>query len=464
MKKVIILMWLVCGLAIAAEKQPNIIVVLTDDQGYADLGSQGVVKDIRTPYLDRLAAEGVRFTSGYVTAPTCGPSRAGLLTGRYQQRMGVEDNKHLPFDLNAVPFPQRLRQAGYRTGMTGKLHLPIKGDKGEDAVRWGFDEHAMLSGNFNKLKSRLCTHDPDGKELSQKSWMEIEGYRLDVTSDFAVRFIDRNHDKPFFLYVSYLGPHTPLEATEKYLSRFPDITPPARRYGLAMISAIDDGVGRILEKLQAYGIDENTLVFFLSDNGAPLGDMRTLPIDQLSLGEWDGSLNTPMLGEKTMISEGGIRVPFLLRWKGTVLPGQVIDTPIISLDVAATSLAVCNGDVSGLDGENLIPLVTGKKNNLKDRALYWMVAGQLAVRCGDWKLLQMPDYGPFLFDMKVADPERVDLISKHPEIGDTLRKKLDQWKLDMGPRGNIREKKIASEKNLFRKYFPSLTGSTPEDL
>jgi arylsulfatase A-like enzyme len=434
--------------------RPNVVVILTDDQGYADLGVQGMVDDVRTPHLDRLAAEGVRFTHGYVTAPVCGPSRAGLLTGRYQQRMGVESNVDMPFELDTEPFPERLRRAGYRTGMTGKLHVPTKGaNDGEDPRIWGFEEYGMRAGDFIAAPNRrLCTHDPDGNPLPDRRWMEIEGYRLDVTSDFAVRFIDRNHDHPFFLYVSYLGPHTPIEATEEYLSRFPDVTPPARRYGLAMISAIDDGVGRIMDKLKEYGIDENTLVIFLSDHGAPLRGKRDLPIDQLEIGEWNGSLNDPMLAEKDMIGEGGIRVPFLLRWPGRVPPGQVVDTPVISLDIAATAMALNGLDATDLDGENLMPLVTGEVATI-DRNLYWMISGQTAVRKGKWKLLQTAHHGPYLFDVSLPEPERVNHIAHYPEIAAGLQKELDQWKADIGRRGIHRNPQIKWARELYDTHY-----------
>jgi arylsulfatase A-like enzyme len=268
-KREIVTGCLLCGASALAAKQPNIIVVLTDDHGYADLGCQGVVDDVCTPNIDRLAEHGVRFTNGYVTAPICGPSRAGLLTGRYQQRMGVETNADLPFELNTVPLPERLRRQGYRTGMTGKLHLPLKGDgHGEDPRKWGFDEYAMKAGDFVAAPHRrLCTHDADGNKLPGQRWMDMEGYRLDISTDFAVQFIKRNHDGPLFLVVACFSPHTPLEAPEKYLSRFPDAEPPARRYALAMLSAIDDGVGRIFQTLEKYKIDDNTLIFFTGGNG-----------------------------------------------------------------------------------------------------------------------------------------------------------------------------------------------------
>ena len=461
--KQIFLCWMFCagaalaaaGLAVGgASRSPNMIVVLTDDHGYADLGCQGMVDDVRTPNIDRLAERGVRFTSGYVTASICGPSRAGLITGRYQQRMGVESNADLPFELNTVPFPERLRQAGYRTGMTGKLHLPLKGDQhGEDPRKWGFQEYAMKAGDFQVApKRRLCTHDVDGTPFPGPRWMDVEDYRLDATSDFAVQFIERNHDTPFFLYVAYLGPHTPLEAPEKYLSRFPDAKPPARRYALAMISAIDDGVGRIFQTLEKHKIEDDTLIFFMGDNGAPLKGKRDLPVAQMKLNEWDGSLNDPMLGEKVMIGEGGIRVPWLMCWPGTIPPGQVSDVPVSTLDVAATACVLSRLKTDDLDGENLMPLVTGKQKTL-ERNLYWMLCGQTAVRSGKWKLLQSRDFGPYLFDVTVPEPERVNLIAQHPEIADGLLKKLEKWKADIGRRGWIRDAQLDLERALYKTHY-----------
>lgn len=450
-----------CG-SVLASTPPNIIVVFTDDHGYADLSCQGIVDDVRTPNIDRLAERGVRFTAGYASATMCGPSRAGLLTGRYQQRMGVETNADLPFELNTVPFPERLRLRGYRTGMTGKLHLPLKGNgHGEDPRKWGFDEFAMKAGDFTVAPNRrFCTHDPEGNRLSGPTWMEIDGYRLDISTDFAVQFIERNHDEPFFLYVAYFGPHTPLEAPEKYLSRFPDAEPPARRYALAMLSAIDDGVGRIFQTLEKYDLDEDTLIFFASDNGAPLRGQRTLPVDQLRYNEWDGSLNIPMLAEKGMAGEGGIRVPFLMSWPGAVPAGQVIDEPVSTLDVAATAAALTGFDGSDLDGVNLMPLVTGKTEAL-DRSLYWMLGGQTAVRSGSWKLLQTADHGPYLFDMTEPEPERVNLLAQYPEKAEGLQKTLDAWKEDIGRRGWVRDAQLHLETSLFNTHYGAASQKEP---
>ena len=444
------------AISVVAAEKPNVIVFFTDDHGYADIGIQGMVDDVRTPHIDRLAEEGVRFTSGYVTCPISGPSRAGLMTGRYQQRMGVETNSDLPFELNTVPFPERMRQVGYRTGMTGKLHLPMKGEKSENPDKWGFDEFAMKAGDFSTApKRRLTTHSPEGKLFDKPVWMDFEEYRLDVSTRFALQFIDRNHESPFFLYVAYFGPHVPLEAPEKYLSRFPGDMPEARRYALAMISAIDDGVGAVVEKLKSYGIDDNTMIFFIGDNGAPYEfdeNNMDLPIDQLK--RWDGSLNTPLLGEKGILGEGGIRVPYLMRWKNGVSGGQVIDIPVSSLDVAATVLAQVKGDVRNLDGENLVPVLTG--GQLLREALFWRAGGQTAVRKGDWKYLKTQDHGPYLFDMKTMTPERENLINRFPEMAAEFETMLADWEKEM-TRGLIRTSQINQEKTLFNKHYGNIS-------
>ena len=439
-----------------AGEKPNIIVFLTDDHGYADIGAQGILNDLKTPHLDRLANEGVRFTSGYVTAPISGPSRVGLVTGRYQQRMGMETHTDLPFVRDDVPFPERLRKAGYRTGMVGKLHLPLKGEAQENPENWGFDEFSMKAPVFQVHPNRrFTTHSPEGEKFPVPKWMEFEEYRLDASTRFATQFIERNHKKPFLLYVAYFGPHAPLEAPEKYLSRFPDVTPAARRYALAMISAIDDGVGAVVDKLKQHGIDDNTLIFFLGDNGAPQEPEHadiTVSIDNLK--RWDGSLNTPMTGEKDMLSEGGIRVPFLARWPKGFPAGQVMDTPVSSLDIAATAVTLGGGNIRGLDGENLIPLLKG--NPLNRDALFWKFAGQTAVRQGDWKLIKTRDYGPYLFNLKDDPEERENLIKKHPEKAAELEKLLAGWYAEM-PGGTVKDGQYGWDNTLYRRYFSDVS-------
>ena len=301
-----------------AQERPNIIVIFTDDHGFADLGIQGQVEDIKTPYIDQMAKEGVLMTSGYISAPQCTPSRAGLLTGRYQQRFGLDENGTIPLPLEETIIPQRLKEAGYITGMTGKWHLEpnhiehlwiaenmpeLKGRKPEPKdipfskklaympSERGFDD--CFQG---EMRHYWVNYDLEGNSI-EKQHITDKRFRIDVQTDAAVTFIDRNHEKPFFFYLAYFGPHIPLEATEKYLNRFPGEMPERRRYALAMLSAIDDGVGKVKEALRKYNIEENTIIFFIGDNGAPLKITKEdKPIPQV-IGCWDGSLNDPYVGE-----------------------------------------------------------------------------------------------------------------------------------------------------------------------
>ncbi len=448
---------LVMGAAVTvgAGESPNIIVILTDDQGYADLGVQGRLKDVLTPNVDALAGRGARFTSGYVTAPVCGPSRAGLLSGQYQERFGVYDNEDLPFKYPGTPLPARLHASGYRTGMVGKLHLPINGNKGEDPRLWGFDEYFMKHGQFQIAPNKYLTaYPPDGGILPEARWMEVEGYRTDVHTQAALQFIDRNKDRPFFLYVAYFAPHTPLEAPAKYLDRFPAEIPEARRYALAMLAAIDDGVGRIVEKLREIGADEKTLIFFVSDNGAPqkCAD-RALPVVRLGLEEWNGSENTPLRGEKTMLAEGGIRVPFVVSWPEVIPPGQVIETPVSTLDIAATVLTLTGSDTRGLDGVDLLPLLTGTVKNLSRDVLFWGFGGQAAVRRGKWKFLSTRTSGDFLFSLDEDPLEQTNRLREFPEIAAGLKAELKNWQDSLGERKPVRQPQLNLEKKLFHNHF-----------
>jgi len=464
----------------AEGSRPNIVVVFTDDQGYADLSCQGQLKDVKTPHIDRLARDGVRMTSGYVTAPQCIPSRAGLLTGRYQQRFGVDHNGTIPLPLDEMTLAQRLQAAGYVTGMVGKWHLdpnhaqaawraknlPGERAKGKSAqvriperlrkpyypTARGFTE--SFCGN---LHSYWATYDRQGGSPAPGGEQRHEtGFRVDIQTDAAVAFINRHHDEPFFLYLAYFAPHVPLEATEKYLSRFPGKMPERRRYGLAMIAAMDDGVGRIREALRRHGIEQNTVIFFISDNGAPLKmGMKDEPISYQG-GAWDGSRNDPLVGEKGMLSEGGIRVPFVLAWPGTLPQGNTYDHPVISLDVAATCLALAGQKPAPeLDGTNLIPYLTGKTPGEPHATLYWRFWNQSATRKGKWKYLQAGGEKRYLFDLDSPKHEQENLIRTHPAIAEEMSRELKAWASGLRtpgiPEGALNEQ----EKRFYGYYFDS---------
>ena len=393
------------------KSKPNVIIFFLDDWGWADLGAHGS-KDALTPNIDRLAAEGMRFTDGYISAPQCMPSRAGILTGKIQARFGFETNTLGPFDpvaerlgwgvpQNVRMFPDYMKELGYHTGIIGKWHLGFRED--QRPMSRGFDEFfGFIYGGGFFLDDKWGTPLMRGKER----WKAPPGsYMTDVFNNEAVEFIERNADRPFFLYVSHFAPHAPIQATKKYLERFAHVKEPLRRTMLAMLSAADDGLGEILSALERKGIAENTLIFALSDNGAPEG---TNP----DLGQ-NAGLSDPYTGVKGDLLEGGTRVPFIAAWKGHIPGGAVVNTPVWSLDILPTAIAAAGGKIpEGLDGTNILPLLTtGKQPELNDRVMMWTYGTQLAARQGDLKV-----FSPYL---KIA--EAFDL-SKNPteERGQTL--------------------------------------------
>ena len=262
----------------------------------------------------------------------------------------------------------------------------------------------------------------------------------------------RNHDRPFFLYLAYFAPHVPLEATDKYLLRFPGDMPERRRYCLAMMSAIDDGVGRLRKSLEDYGIDKNTLIFYISDNGAPTKMVKEDRTLEFRGGAWDGSLNDPLVGEKGMLSEGGIRVPFLATWPGVLPAGKVYHEPVISLDVAATVVAAAGLDqVKELDGENLIPYLRGDIAGSPHDYLFWRFWDQSAVRSGKWKFLKVGEI-EFLFNLEPEGIESENLIHQFPEKAAELKGVLEEWASELYEPG-VPEGPITRERNWYNYYF-----------
>lgn len=419
---------LILAVASAAEaaRQPNILVIFSDDHGWADLGANGADKDIRTPELDALARDGVRFTQGYVTAPQCVPSRAGLMTGRYQQRCGVDDNNKGPLPLAEVTLAERLKAAGYRTGQVGKWHLDhaAKGSSKSKAAELGKDFLPVKQGFDEQFTGALgqyhVTHTLDGKPVAQPpALIKDSRFRVTVQTEAALSFLDRRKaepDRPWFLYLAWYAPHVPLESPEPWYSKTPEHLPKERRQALAMIAAMDEGLGRVRRKLAEMGADKDTLVFFIGDNGAPLG------------GAWNGSLNLPMRGQKGMVSEGGNRVPFVAAWPGRIPAGSVHGSPVISLDVAATAVAAAGLPADpALDGVDLLPRLNGAE--AAPRTLYWRWGSQAAALEHPHKLVLLGDRTKLLFD--ITDPAgesaRTDLLKQRPEVAAALEKKLQDW-------------------------------------
>jgi uncharacterized sulfatase len=417
--------FLLCPLACA---KPNILLIYTDDHGWADLGSQGADKDIRTPHLDQLARDGVAFKRGYVSAPQCMPSRAGVLTGRYQQKFGLEDNNKGPLPLAEITIAERLKPAGYLSGFVGKSHLDIGGDKQSPKGMRLLPKHLPHHQGFDEywrgeMRQYHASHDLKGRPFPDAPHVVSDKrFRVVVQTDAALSFLDRRAakpDQPWFLYLAWFAPHVPLESPQPWFSKTPAHLPKERRQALSMIAAMDDGLGRIRSKLKSMGQERNTLIFFIADNGAPLKQ-----------GAWDGSVNAPLIGEKGMLTDGGVRVPFLAAWPGTIPAGQTYQHPVINLDVAATANAVAGLPADpALDGVNLLPFLTGEKQTAPHEALYWRWRSQAAVLEYPWKLIQLGDQTRYLFNVTKPEGELAEnnLLAQEPETAARLEAKLKAW-------------------------------------
>lgn len=440
-----LLLWVLCASVVPTQAdelpRPNIVLIVADDLGYADLSAHGS-QEIRTPHIDSIASGGARCASGYVSAPVCSPSRAGLLTGRHQQRFGHEVNF---WNANAnaglppweMTFVERLRGAGYATGMVGKWHLGK--EEPFHPLSRGFEEffgdpgHGSSylpdkdTGIVGRTKSKTIYH-----FFRNREEVEVREHLTDVLAREAAGFIERHAREPFFLYAAFNAPHAPMQSTEKYLARCAHIENPARRTYAAMVTALDDGVGKILAKLREYQIGENTIVFFLSDNG---GDSRPEP-------GGNSALNTPFNGGKGTTLEGGLHVPFFVRWPARLPAGQVYEHPVISLDLAPTFLAAAGVNVAPewkLDGVDLMPFLSGGKQGAPHERLFWRywLNGDrprlaAAVREGDWKLVTSKPGPPgkeqwSLFNLAEDPAETRDLAAEHPERVAALRARWEAW-------------------------------------
>ncbi len=454
--------------------KPNVIIVLADDLGYADLECQAKEPDVRTPNLDRFAQEGVRFTAGYVTAPQCSPSRAGLMTGRYQQRFGIDQIPDDPLPLEEVTMGEMLKTEGYNTCQVGKWHLEpnalcvdwakkyhpeLKPDKQgritvspNDRIAYfpvnqGFKEY--FTGEMNQYYTNFSLDGRDGKT----GFLANKGFRIDTQTAAALTFIRRSQKKPFFLYLAYFGPHTPLELAEPYVNRFPKDMPVRRRAALSMIAGIDEGVGRVVSLLKELKLDDNTLIVFTSDNGAPIHHRRDLPLNTGD-GGWDGSLNTPWIGEKGMLSEAGIRVPFLVRWPGTIPGGRVVNTPVSTLDLAPTALAAAGAKApANLDGLDLLPMLRASATKLAPRILHWRFWHQIACRDEHWKYLCVGRRKEFLFDLASDGHETHNIADQHPEILEKLRDASRAWAAGLQPPGPPGGHPNLQESEWYKEYF-----------
>lgn len=456
------------GFGASANRKPNILVIYTDDHGWADLGVQQAVADIKTPHIDALARSGAMARSGYSTAPQCVPSRAGLMTGKYQERFGVESNPLGPLPLDVPTLAERLAPAGYCCGHVGKWHL----SPNRESRRWlaagghsniqAVDPESLMKYQphrrgfheyFSGERARYyANYTLDGQSLPEPTSLLDGRYRIDVQTDGALAFIRRNKEKPFFLYLAYYGPHVPLETPENYLQRFPGPMPERRRHALGCLSAIDDGVGKVVAELRELELENHTLVFFISDNGAPLHHKIDSP-PNTEPGGWDGSLNDPWLGEKGMLAEGGIRVPFIVNWPGHIPPGTIRE-PLSTLDVGATACSLAGiRDGTGLDGMNLLPVLTGNGSAFQERALFWRWGTQAAVRKGRWKMIRLGTGREMLFDLESDQHEKRDLATTQAEKCRELRTLLANWAEGLSPKGLPNATPSAGEQKWYAEHF-----------
>jgi arylsulfatase A-like enzyme len=432
----------VAGCKSTPARPPNAICIVVDDLGYADLGAQGS-HDVVTPHIDALARDGVRFTAGYVTSPQCSPSRAGLLTGRYPNRYGFEYNFMGQWDKGLDPAERTLADllggASYATGMVGKWHLG-KTEALRPGSR-GFAETLWHPNGGVHLPDPATGTLPGMFRGSEPA--EVRGYSTDAFTDEAIAFIGRHRSEPFFLYLAYEAPHWPMEAKPEHLARFAHVEDLHRRAFLAMMASLDENVGRLMQALRDAGLEEHTLVAFLSDNGGATGAPRPRPDAPFEHGV-NTSRNAPFRGGKRDLLEGGIRIPFLLQWKGRLPAGLVYDEPVISLDVLPTVLAAASVARPGwhVDGVDLLPFLRGERSGPPHDALFWRfdflptgvaTPRRWAVRAGDWKLVKNAREPLALYDLRDDPAESRNLADRDPERVAALRAQWQAWNAEMKP-------------------------------
>jgi arylsulfatase A-like enzyme len=455
MKKLILGGLLLAGCVGAAQK-PNVLLIIADDLGYQDLGCYGV-KDFETPNIDRIAASGIRFTDGYVTAPQCGPSRAGLITGMSQSRFGVTDNKHdygLPPREVVELLPEQMKAQGYTTGMVGKWHIGFRyhpDDRANSGARpghepWerGFDYvFKIFAGSAQYFPYKTPDFRAENgwiKHLQEKCEGSAEPvyladlpkstYMTDIFTERGVDFIKRHTEEPWFLYLSYTAPHGPMQPKADKFKKYEHIKNGTRRKFVAMMDSLDEGIGNVLDTLEQTGQLENTVVWFLSDNGGVAVDSK----------QWNGSRCDPFSGAKGDIFEGGIRIPFMVSWPGKLPQGKVVSDPVTALDILPTCLAVAGKDrVAAIhEGRNLLPWLEGARA-YPAKDLFWTWRGEYhAVRMDTLKEIRNGRSVKSADGTEIPKHNFVDLASnpaelagehalQNPEQKQLLSKRLDAW-------------------------------------
>ena len=429
----------ICVTCIACAKSPapNVVLIFVDDLGYCDSELYGC-DAVPTPNIKKLADDGTRFAAGYVTSPVCSPSRASLMTGRYQHRFGHEflpegdpdGNAGLP--VTEITLADAMQDAGYVTGMVGKWHLGANEEF--HPVNRGFDEfYGMVTWGADyadptRDDMRVWTHplapprDPDsvwigrGADTVMRGTEPVEepAYLTEAFSREAVAFIYENKREPFFLYVPYTAIHGPLQVTQEFYDRFPDVADESKRIYAAMTSALDDGIGDIIAALEENGLEQNTLVMFISDNGAGVAEYTN---------------NTPLRLGKHTLFEGGVRVPYAMKWPAQVSAGSVYDHPVSTLDVFPTVVAAAGGKLPldrPMDGVDLLPFIAGAQGEQPHDRLFWRQGPNWAVRQGNWKLIHAADKN-WLYNLVEDIGEQSNLADLHPEVVERMTQVFDEW-------------------------------------
>ena len=422
--KTLLALLALCSSLCAATK-PNIVIFYLDDMGWAQPGAYGG-KLAPTPNMDRIAAEGVRFTNGYSSGCVCSPGRVGLMTGRYQARTGHDANptrEGRELLLSEKTMAQHLKPAGYTTGIVGKWHLGDTGPEFMPPAR-GFDFAMGTVGNLGEGKGPSFYR---GSELAK----DLEGAPVTspVYAKEACGFIDANKDKPFFLYLSFNAVHSPHVASPQWLEKFKHLDKRQQAYA-ALIGEADEAIGTVMTRLRDLKLEENTLLFVISDNGG-----ASQEAEQMGL-----------RGSKWFVWEGGIRVTWMAQWKGTIPGNRVVSDPVIQLDVLPTALAAAESGTGfqpvqdelktrpTLDGVNLLPLLKGETDKLAPRELYFRFGVQQAVRQGDWKFVKASkDMEPMLVNLAADPGEQKDLSAENPAKKAELASLFEKWNASMQP-------------------------------
>ncbi len=406
----------------ADDQKPNIILIMADDLGYADVGYHGQNSQIQTPNLDKLASQGVQFRNGYVTNAVSSPSRAGMLTGRYQQSFGYEDNPgpfrqkkgiHPGIPADVKMLPEFLKEVGYATGCIGKWHIGGEEDDVSFPTRRGFDMYyGFLPGADTYYPAKERTSHPifDNERITRP-----EGYLTELYGDRAIEFVTKNKKNPFFLYLAFNAVHSPMQAPQELIDKYAHIEDMQRRKLCAMQHSMDENIGRLMRKLHQLKLDKNTIIFFLSDNGGAPDN--------------NASYNTPYFGAKGTFYDGGIHVPFLMCWDGKVDAGSTYHPMISSLDIAPTILTAAGVNVpENMDGVDLLPHLQGKNNSNPHDLLCWKMNAKWAVRDHEWKLVfNTPQEGLRLYHIAEDPYETTNLLNERPDMVKEMRAKFDAW-------------------------------------